>query len=530
MAFHLSEASIQLAIRHLTKFGDTDVFPHLPEIAFLKDREAEVVNEIGKFDLDNFTPSSAFEALAPKSRFGFRIVHQMPLLDTLLFLAALIEIGPEIEAQRNAKDTYRAFSYRFLPEANGSISDGSATYKAWLKRQLILVKSNLKIKQIVFTDISDFYARINFHRLENLLDDAAPKHGAARYLKKHIKTIRAKQSFGLPVGGAAARLLAELALSDTDQSLEMDGLLATRYVDDFRIFLEGGQDPYDALALLAEQLGINEGLALNAAKTRVLSRTEFLFWIGEQAADISDAAEGEALDALIDDLYSDEEPDPEELEKLKHINLLGMLQEEVGKDSFDMGRIKFIFRALRVAKPEPAIDFLKANLKELVVFAREMVLLMQELETDNNGCFDDLHDEIISVMHSPPASSIQLSKTWLFELFVRGVVPLTPVGLKELAKEASSNLDERQLLLARSQLDDKNFYRKSKTGFTAVPPSQQPCLIWGASCLPKDEYEKWLDHIKPHYSQPLGHLFLAWARKSGNLSAKLSGVVDHDHD
>lgn len=146
MAFHLSEASIQLAIKHLAKFGDTDVFPHLPEIAFLKDREKEVVSEIRKFDLDNFTPSSAFEALAPKSRFGFRIVHQMPLLDTLLFLAALIEIGPKIEAQRSPKETKRAFSYRFLPESNGSIFDGDATYKAWLKSQLVLVKSNLKIK------------------------------------------------------------------------------------------------------------------------------------------------------------------------------------------------------------------------------------------------------------------------------------------------------------------------------------------------------------------------------------------------
>ncbi|WP_234992189.1 hypothetical protein, partial [Roseisalinus antarcticus] len=110
---------------------------------------------------------------------------------------------------------------------------------------------------------------------------------------------------------------------------------------------------------------------------------------------------------------------------------------------------------------------------------------MQELEKDNAGCFDDLHDEVISVMHSPPASSIQLSKTWLFELFVRGVVPLTPGGLKEIVKEVSSNLDERQMLLARSRLDDKNCYRKSKTGFTSVSPSQQPCLIWGCQLFAK---------------------------------------------
>ena len=52
-------------------FGDTDVFPHLPEIAFLNDRKAEIVKELSALDLDNFEPAQAIETLAPKSRFGF---------------------------------------------------------------------------------------------------------------------------------------------------------------------------------------------------------------------------------------------------------------------------------------------------------------------------------------------------------------------------------------------------------------------------------------------------------------------------
>ena len=63
----------------------------------------------------------------------------------------------------------------------------------------------------------------------------SPKHGAVRFIKKHISIIRAKQSFGLPVGGSSARLLAELALVDTDQALRDKGLKATRFVDDFRV-------------------------------------------------------------------------------------------------------------------------------------------------------------------------------------------------------------------------------------------------------------------------------------------------------
>jgi hypothetical protein len=95
------------------------------------------------------------------------------------------------------------------------------------KQQSILL-SNTGIKRIASTDISDYYSRINFHRLENLLDDVAPGHGAVRFIKKHIKTIRARQSFGLPVGGSAARMLAELSLCDTDQALRDQGLLVSK--------------------------------------------------------------------------------------------------------------------------------------------------------------------------------------------------------------------------------------------------------------------------------------------------------------
>jgi hypothetical protein len=78
------------------------------------------------------------------------------------------------------------------------------------------------------------------------------------------------------VGGGAARLLAELALVDTDQALRDGGITATRFVDDFRIFLRNSESPYDALGFLAEHLAINEGLSLNAAKTSVSTRSQYI--------------------------------------------------------------------------------------------------------------------------------------------------------------------------------------------------------------------------------------------------------------
>nr|WP_246522112.1 reverse transcriptase domain-containing protein [Neoroseomonas terrae] len=452
----------------------------------------------------------------------------MPLLDTVLLLAAVVEIGPSIEAHRQPPEEHRAFSYRFALDGNGAIFSPDRTFRAWLQAQLALVKANLKIRNIISTDISDFYARVNYHRLENLLAEVAPKHGAARYILKHIKVIRAKQSFGVPVGGSAARLLAELALADTDLAIRQEGLLSTRFVDDFRIFLQAHEDPYDALALLAEQLGLSEGLSLNAAKTKVETRAEFLARLRHLVADVAEEAEGAALEALTSDIYFDDEPDAADLEALKSMNLLGFLQEEVGEEAFDMGRIKVIFRALTLAKPSEAVEYIRDNFTELVVFAKEMTILMQALQNDNRGCFADLTETVIDTILSPPSSSIQTIKTWLMELFVRGVVPIDASGVKRL-ETLSSPLDRRQLHLIRGRIRDRLYFRRGKTGFGQLSDMEQSCFVWGASCLPKDEFESWLTMAKSIFARPLGALYLKWAEQQrGKLFAKLETPTD-DH-
>lgn len=529
MAYKIPAKALQFAIKHLCRYGDTDVFPHLPEISFLREQEAEIIEELAKFDLDSYEPGSLFEGLAPKSRYGFRIVHQLPLHDTVLLLGAVIDIGSKIESRRPAASGLEAFSYRFAPDNKGSLFEASHTYKDWLKAQLSFVLGNLKIKQIIFSDISDFYARINHHRLENLLDEAAPKHGAARFIKKYIKKTRATQSFGIPIGGSAARLLAELALTDTDRALQQSQRIATRFVDDFRIFLRADEDAYEVLAELAEQLQINEGLSLNSSKTFVLSRADFLARLKHQLADASDQAEGAAMEMLTSSLYFDDQPDPQQLEELKSLNLLGMLQSEIGKDVFDFGYIKVIFRALKLAKPSEAIEFIQTNFGELTVFAKEVVLLMQALEADEPGCFDEMSDAVIEAILSPPAVSIQVVRAWLLELFVRGIVPVDHSESKKL-DVLSTALDRRQCHLIRGRNVDKNFFRKHKTGFDNFPPLERPCLVWGASCLPEDEYTKWLGAIRPMLASPAGALFLKWAQtQRGELIGKLELTVEDDH-
>jgi hypothetical protein len=92
-------------------------------------------------------------------------------------------------------------------------------------------------KFVIETDISDFYPRIYFHRIEHILDDCQAANSVRKIIEGIIKFSRAHQSHGLPVGTAASRLLAEGLLNDTDRMIAGKNLPFARYVDDYRMAL-----------------------------------------------------------------------------------------------------------------------------------------------------------------------------------------------------------------------------------------------------------------------------------------------------
>jgi hypothetical protein len=244
------------------------------------------------------------------------------------------------------------------------------------------------------------------------------------------------------------------------------------------MLLTKSDDPYDALGYLAEHLGINEGLSLNTAKTSVMRRGEYVRWLERLTSDIEEEAEGVALDAITADLYFDEVPDEEDLEKLKELNLVEFLTQEIEQQNWDMGRIKVIFRALKIAKPKEIIDFIKSRFGKMVVFAKEMCLLMEVMEKENLCCFNDILNDVLLAILTPPASSVQLIRTWLLEIFVRGVIELPLIDLKRIESLPAIN-DKRQLLLIRGRGDDKNYFRKQsnpvREGFFLIRPNKVIC-------------------------------------------------------
>jgi hypothetical protein len=127
----------------------------------------------------------------------------------------------------------------------------------------------------VSCDISNFYDRLNLHRLECVLS-SNPKIDKKIILQINELLLfwSGRDSYGIPVGSNASRILAEAALIEVDNFLLSHKVSYCRFVDDFRLFAPDSATAHRWLALLVDRLS-KEGLFLNTGKTEIKDVSAF---------------------------------------------------------------------------------------------------------------------------------------------------------------------------------------------------------------------------------------------------------------
>jgi hypothetical protein len=350
------------------------------------------------------------------------------------------------------------------------------------------------------------------HRIENTLDAATASKGVKRFVEKLIKQVRSKQLYGIPVGCTASRIIAESVLADSDNALADEQIEFTRFVDDYRIFVKQGQAPYSILAFLADQLAASEGLSLNAQKTKLYSLEKFKEHIEAQLGDAFDDAEKEAIQALSQAFYFDEEivPAEEDIAKLRAMNLLELLEAELEEEVWDFGKIKAIFRALRLAPDPDSMEVIVSKFELFLPFMKELVLYLDELFRNHNPELGALRDKVLDQIGRGAASSVPTIRVWLLELFVRDILNISAKELNEL--KAQETLDNRQIDLIRGMNGEVNYFRRQKTKFDERNLFEKSAFMLGATCLPKDEFETWVGAVRANMSRPLEKLFCDWVK------------------
>lgn len=275
--------AIDLATENVLKEGITDVevFTRPFEIDLLKieavakEVKATIKSALNTTAIKDMGFSPISHILAPKKEFfDFRKCAIVQLLDELKFLSLVLQIAPAIEIERVNKSRNIVFSYRFKPDG-GYLFDPKFGFTAF--RQHVSKKSKQhKVNVVVSCDISNFYDRLNIHRLECILASST------KIDKKIVTQINElllfwsnRDSYSLPVGSNASRILAEAALIEVDNFLLSHKISYCRFVDDFRLFAPDAATAHRWLAMLVDKLS-KEGLFLNTSKTNIKDVSQLL--------------------------------------------------------------------------------------------------------------------------------------------------------------------------------------------------------------------------------------------------------------
>src|SRR5690606_19368072 len=171
---------------------------------------------------------------------------------------------------RIKEEEKKVFSYRYeWDNSKGSLFKDT-TWISYKKQCIEYSKSSDFVLQ---TDISNFYPRVNHHKLENELKRVDTSTDIPKRILKLLSVFSGTISYGLPVGGPASRILAELALNHADSHLKSKGIKFCRYADDYTIFCDSESEAYKILILLSEKLA-NDQLSLQKGKTKIMSSAE----------------------------------------------------------------------------------------------------------------------------------------------------------------------------------------------------------------------------------------------------------------
>ncbi len=500
----LSPDSLDWALLHAELLGDTDIFPTPFEFYAIRHDWERIRKELSTTDFSNWVVHPHRDCLSPKSIHGFRIATQLDPLDWLVFTALVYEIGTQLEAFRLSVTDEVVFSWRFDPQPDGTMYSRKAGFASFRQKSKELCDATPE-GYVVVSDIADFYPRLNHHRLENALNLAASTH--PQHIKALMKLLggwRERQSFGLPVGPSASRLLAEVAIHDIDELMLGEGLTSIRFVDDFRVFCTTRSDAQCALASLADFLWKNHGLTLSEQKTEILTTKEFAEKYLRTERDDELFALYASFEVIltqlgIEDWYAPieyEDLDPPAKALVDALNLEAMLDDQLSRPEVDVRHTRFILRRLGQLQRAEIAEKILTSIDSLYPVFTEVVSYFKSLKNLSSAERTSFGQRLLDLLDSSVVAHLEYHRMGLLALFAENSGWGHGSRIMGLHSKFSDDITRREVTLALGKARRNAWFRSRKADWQQSSPWVRRAILRGASCLEEEEVRTWYKTIK----------------------------------
>lgn len=518
----------KLALNNIVHYGDTDIFPFPYETRMFADAIEQVADSL--VETHNAFDDSLVEAppvnvstCSTVGYTGYRWATQIDPYWNSYFLGLVIALAEKIERSRLPPTI--VYSYRYAPNAaDSSLFDKDVSWRTFQEASLAFAVDSADVHYVVCCDIADFYPRIYHHRIENALDRLDPQKTLSSKIKKLIQAFSGTNSYGLPVGGPAARILAELALDSLDHMLSIKRISFKRYVDDFVIFCDTKEEAHSTLTFLSRKLMENEGLTLQKNKTTIMSREEFIALTEAKLRGFDDD-EGSPMKArflslpIRYDPYSDNAVEQyEEIKRsLGDFDLLGMLSAELQKSKINQSFSKQLVRAFSVTEPatiSSAFRIIFGNIAELYpIFTTVLQVAIANWDRLEAEAKEAVRTAIVQMVRSDSfILKTELNLAYLVRLLAKENIAESQELLVELyGAHPDSILISALITQAMGKWEVHYWLSDLKRTFPTMNAWQRRVFIV-CSYLLGDEGDHWRTHNKAKFNF-IEVLYRDWAAK-----------------
>jgi hypothetical protein len=525
----MEKKDIKLAIKNIINYGDTDIFPFPLENQMFYDKFDEVVNFI--MDLNkNFTtelssqPPVNITSCAPVGYTGFRWATQIDPIWNAYFLALIVSIASEIENARIPINEKTVFSYRFKPDFNkGTLFDETLNWKAFQKRSYELASQD-DIKYVVICDISDFYTRIYHHHLQNALQRCVSDVEAAKRIMLLLQKFSGLVSYGLPIGGPGARLLAELVLNNNDRILRMNQVKFCRFVDDFHLFTKSREEAQFHLSSLAIKLLKNEGLSLTKSKTQILTSHEFMKLVESRLNGDSEEKQHQekakfmSLQINYDPYSSTAQEDYERIkDELKTFNITALLNDELRKSRINQHFSKQLLKAFSILDSKVVSNCFISILRSIdtfyPIFGSVMMALHANFERITDDCVDNIEQMLRKlVVDDSYIIQIELNVAYLIRILGHRQSVENEQALLKIWKKYIDSVMVRTLVMqVFARWRNYPWLTDIKSSFPTMSKWERKVFII-ASYMLGDEGSHWREHNKKDFT-PFELIIRDWVKE-----------------
>jgi len=484
--------ALDWALKHVESFGDTIFLPHAFEYKAVRHNWTSVRDWLSQQDMRNWAPRPSRRLLASKTRYSYRYVTQLDPLEHLAFTALIYEIGPQLESIRVPQTEGVVYSWRFATAADGQMYDSHSRWHHFNTRCLDLAEAR-SCRWVVIADIADFFPHVYLHPLEQVLDRATGHNPVAYCILRLIRNWNALVSYGLPVGLAGSRILAEAAISDIDSSLRGSGRKYCRYSDDIRIFCRSEGDAKRALEDLAMLLFNVHGLTLQPMKTLIVSKTDY----ANRFATSGERIELESLTEKLHDLLEEagfendyeEEIDyddlPDEIrEQIDSLNLVQVLDEQIRASNLDPIVVRFLLYRLRQLSIEGGVRPILKNFNQLQPVIDSVMEYLASLRDVSETMRKRIGKAAIAAARK--ASSGVYQRLCLLSLFSSGREFDNEERFEKLYNEFGDAPTRRELILALGRARATHWFMARRQDYQSLEPWSRRAFLAAFSCVPAD--------------------------------------------